>query len=780
MDDQNQQSWLEENKAVLMILGVFVIIAVVIILIFVAIRITGQQKNSAPAPAPIVVTGTPTSSVSVLPGIGEAQNANSTTSIELAAEQAQKASFGDFYHPTSTLIFVSSTKLFLPLNAKTDVANYYDVNRKISLDSGLNSLGNNGFAVLDNPFPSDADNFFSAYFALDNRQIPTLITSDFLLYYYQNVLKLAYQNLESSVFYDNLWAADQRLYQTAKQRYENYLHSQAKVNDVALEAARLELAYFATALSLLAPNDGQISSASGLSSGAGFSTAEASQYSIQLPAYLQNDVGAEVNLIHAGTGIAKSPVLLYPRDYSVFSVPNSFKNNARLNNFYLASKWLNSVFPLYYRSAACPNCLLDVDDWRINFSAAFLISADLAADHSLQNRWAKIYKLQSFFSGLRGDLNYLYYEQVFNAAFAGKSDITEILQGAPSDNDKNLTSLQDKLAAIDFSALVGGFSKTATSTKPLLGFKMLTDFYWPDNYIFGQLTYPAVGKFLGSFQTGSGIATACRIPALDGFYRCVGSANDILNLISPISTSSNNYFSGNSYYAGYFNQAEVLQKMLGNFSINSWHTSAYWANLDIAGKFLRAPEIGKVTVMKSLAWKNKNLNTVLASWANEELPPDIFAPYQAQKSSGFGSASSDNIYPLYGYIEPNLTLDRELIYNTQMIIQMLSLLNVSDGENTVLTDLKAMQKNLSDAGTIIAKELRDQDLSDEDFSFISNFSHAFSVSAAGAKKFYINPQTIGGPLSENLSGIKLLVYSFARNGQKFFAVGPIFNWQENR
>jgi len=381
---------------------------------------------------------------------------------------------------------------------------------------------------------------------------------------------------------------------------------------------------------------------------------------------------------------------------------------------------------------------------------------------------------------LRGDLNYLYYEQVFNAAFAGKSDITEILQGAPSDNDKNLTSLQDKLAAIDFSALVGGFSKTATSTKPLLGFKMLTDFYWPDNYIFGQLTYPAVGKFLGSFQTGSGIATACRIPALDGFYRCVGSANDILNLISPISTSSNNYFSGNSYYAGYFNKAEVLQKMLGNFSINSWHTSAYWANLDIAGKFLRAPEIGKVTVMKSLAWKNKNLNTVLASWANEELPPDIFAPYQAQKSSGFGSASSDNIYPLYGYIEPNLTLDRELIYNTQMIIQMLSLLNVSDGENTVLTDLKAMQKNLSDAGTIIAKELRDQDLSDEDFSCISNFSHAFSVSAAGAKKFYINPQTIGGPLSENLSGIKLLVYSFARNGQKFFAVGPIFNWQENR
>jgi hypothetical protein len=781
MDEQNQQSWLEENKTVLMILGVFVIITLVIILIFIAIRIIGQPKTpaSAPVSAPVVASSTPVSSTSVLP-IGVAQTDNSTTSIDLAEQQAQKSSFGDFYHPTSTPIFVSSTNFSLPQNVKTDVANYYDVNRKLSLDAGLNSLNSNGFTILDNPFGADADNFFSMYSALDSKQVPAMITSDFLIYYYQNTLKIAYQNLESSVFYDNLWTADQRLYQLAKQRYENYLHDQGTVNDVALEASRLELAYFATALSLLATTDGQISSQSGLSDGAGFSTAEASQYSIQLPAYLQNDVGAEVSLIRGGSGVVKSPVLLFPRDYSTFAVPTAYKDNARLNNFYLASKWLNSVFPLYYRSAACPNCLLDVDDWRINFSAAFLISADLGADRNLQNRWAKIYKLQSFFSGLRGDLNYLYYEQVFKAAFADKSDITEILQGEPADNDKNLSLLQDKLAAIDFSALVGGFSKTDAFTKPQLGFKMLTDFYWPDNYIFGQLTYPAVGKFLGSTQAAGQVATACRIPGLDEFDRCAGSAYDILNLIHPLSTSSNNYFSGNSNYAGYFSQAGALQKMLGNFNVDSWHASAYWANLDIGGKFLRAPEIGKITVMKSAAWQNKNLNTVLAAWANEELPADIFSPYQVRGSIGLGSLNGGNIYPLYSYIEPNLTLDRELIFNTQMIIQMLSLLNVSDGENTVISDLKAMQKNLSDVETIMAEELRGQDLSDEDSAMISGLTHAFSVSAAGAKKFYITPLPAGSQLSENLSGIKLLIYSFARGGQKFFAVGPIFNWQEER
>jgi hypothetical protein len=781
MDNLEQESsWLEKNKAVFVVLGSFLILAIVIILVFLAMRMVNQPKTALPPVGPAATSSSavqPATSTVTLPAIGETEKNNTATGTAASEQLAEKASFGSFYHPTTSKITLNPANITLPLNVKTEVANFYDVDRKISLDKGLTSLNNNGFTVLDNPFSSEADDFFPMYASLNSRQVPTLITGDFLIYYYQNVLKLAYQEIEGTVFYDNLWAADQRLYQLAKQRYENELNQKGTATDVSLEASRLELAYFATALTLLAPTDNQISTANGLSGSANFSSTDASQFSIQLPAYLQDDVNAEVKLIRAANTSVKSPVLLYQRDYHTFAVPADFQSNARLNNFYLASRWLNSVFPLYYQGAACPACLLDHDDWRINLSSAFLISSDLSSDQDLQNRWAKIYKLQSFFSGLRGDLNYLNYEQVFNAAFPDKTDITQILQSVPTDNDSNLAQLQGKLAAIDFSALIGGLSKTATTTKPLLGFKMLTDSYWPDNYIFSQFTYPAVGKFLGTDAVAQKTATACRIPGQPGSYRCVASADDILNLIAPLANSGNDYFTANSNYQNYGQQALGVSKLLADFTVDSWHDSLYWTNWDISSKFLRAPESSKITVMDNFAWQDKDRQTALASWVNQELPSDIFLPYQSQDASRLNQTTG-NITPLYQYVEPDLTLSRELVFDSQMIIEMLSLLNVGDGENTVLTDLKTMEKNLSGTEAIIEKEMQNQTLTDQDYAFINDFTHAFSTGAEGGKNFKLQAVSGSGSLSESLSGVKLLVYSFILGNQKFFAVGPVFNYQE--
>jgi hypothetical protein len=774
-----QNSWLEKNKSVFIFLGIFLILAIVIVLIFLAIRISGQSKTNIHEPAPIVNPTPAATTTAVLPGFGGAGDGNNGADASSTERLAEKASFGAFYKPTSSQIILNPGNFNLPLNAKTEVNNYYDIDRKISLDAGLSSLNNNGFAILDNPLTGEADNFFQSYSALNEKQLPTLITGDFLIYYYQNVLKLAYQDVESSIFYDNLWAADWRLYQIAKQRYEYNLSRKDTVNDLALEATRLELAYFATALSLLAPTDRQISSAeSGLSGSSNFSPSEASQYSLQLPAYLQDDVVTEVNLIRAGNGSAKSPVLLYQRDYRIFSVPVSYQVSARLNNFYLASRWLNSVFPLYYRDASCPNCFLDKDDWRINFSAAFLVSSDLAGDQNLKNRWAKIYKFQSYFSGLRGDLNYLFYQDAFNSSFSGSANIADILQGKPADNDANLTLLQNKLAAVNFSALEGGLDKTGTTTRPRLGLKILTDAYRPDDYIFNQLTYPGVGKFLGDKNAAQQSATACGLPNQDGVYRCVSSAYDLLNLTYPLYDLANDYFKANANYIDYDRQALSLQKMLANFNVDSWHASAFWTTQDINNKFLHAPELAKVSVMKSQAWQNKNIQTAIAAWANEELPADAFVPFKSEDGSRLNQSGSS--MPLYLYVEPDLTLTRELIFNTRMIMQMLVLLKASDGENSALSNLKALEKNLTDVEAIIAKELQNQDLSDDDFTTIKSLSRIFSVKAAGAKSFSLTPGVGGRQLKENLAGVKLLVYTFLRGDRKFFALGPIFNWQESR
>jgi hypothetical protein len=779
MDIQEEESWLEKNKTVLIFLGVFLILAIVIILIFLVIHFINQPKNNTPPANIPQATSTVETPVSTLPAV-DGTNTNATTSngtvTELAAE---KINFGDYYLPTKEEFKVKAANLVLPLNVKTDVANYYDVNRKINLDAGLNSLNNNGFAVLDNPFQSDADNFYNTYDSLDSKGVPTLITGDFLIYYYQNILKAAYKNIESSVFYDNLWEVSKSLYQAANKRYEVNLAQKGIANDVALEGSRLEAAYFATALSLLAPTEDQLSNKGGLSATAQFNPTDAEQFSFQLPAYLTNDVGAELKLIRAAKETVKSPVLLYNRDYRNFSVPEAYKNNARLHNFYLASRWLNSVFPLNYKDKSCPDCLLDQDDWRINMFAAFIISGDLSADQELKNRWAKIYKIQSFFSGLQGDLSYLDYQNVLSDNFKGKK-IDEVLSGTQEEIDKNLASLKNGLLKINFAPIEGGFDKTATATKPVLGLKMLVDSYSPDNYIFGQLDYPNVGTFSGNKESGEQTALSCQLPDSKILYRCAAFANDIINLIYPLDRKVNNNFANNILYANYDAQAEKLHQQLANFSVNSWHNNNYWTTLDVAKKFLTAPAEEKPALMNSALWQKKDLNTAIAFWANGELPADIFAPHEDQAvANRLNQTSEESPYSAYKYIEPNLALSRELVYNASMIYEVLNLLGSSDGQNTVLNDLKSLQKNLASVESIIKKELQAEDLSAEDYTFINNFTRQFSVKEVG-DKILILPSPHGIKITENLTGVKYLFLVRQNGDKKLLVAGPIFNYREEK
>jgi len=779
------QSWLKKNKLVLVALGAFTVLAIVIVMVFFAIKMVNNSKNK-PEPEqnqPIVASSsenvpTPTTSpISSLPTSGEITTGSNGGTSSSTALAAQKIYFGDYYQPIKEEIQLNPPVFSLPLNVKTEVANYYDVYRKINLDAGLENLNSNGFAVLDNPFSSEADNFYKMYDLLEAKAVPTLITSDFLIYYYQNVLKLAYKDIESSVFYDNLWETNKRLYQTAKERYEKNLEQKGLINDISLEGSRLEAAYFATALILLAPTDEQITKDSGLSKTAGFSPAEAEVYSFQLPAYLSDDVGREIKLIREAKDIDKSPVLIYARDYKNFSIPEAYKNNARLNNFYLASVWLNSVFPLYYRDAACLNCLLDINDWRINMFTSFLIAEDFSANQELQNRWAKIYKLQSFFGGLRNDLNYLNYQDVLSANFGSDKKIGEILGGTSEEIDKNLFKLREKLSQIIFAPIEGGLDKTATDTKPMLGMKMLVSSYSPDNYIFGELTYPKVGLFLGSEKDAAGTATACNLRGQEGYYRCRSSAFDIANLIFPL--KNNSLFSLNTNYQDYGVRAGKLSSELASFTASSWHNHSYWTVLDIAGKMLSAPEKTKIVFMNNGAWQAKDLNTAIASWANAQLPADIFAPHESTDSIRLNQTGGENPYSAYKYIEPNLTLSRELLANTRMISEVLTLINVSNGGNNVLLDLKNLQKNLESTEAIIKKELQNEGLSEEDYIFTSNFVREFSVKETGNKILQL-PAAIGAGFKENLTGVKLLILAYQRGDKKLFVAGPVFNYREEK
>ncbi|MFH1662195.1 MAG: DUF3160 domain-containing protein [Candidatus Falkowbacteria bacterium] len=687
-------------------------------------------------------------------------NGNGGTDI-----RAENLTFADFYKKIEDDFTVNQSRIDFPINAKTDVSNYHAISRKIDLDDYLDDINSNGFSVFDNPFSGEADNFYDAYIELSKQEIPILLTSDFLIYYYQNILKDVFKEIESNVFYQDVWEINKTFYEIANAKYREKYKEVGITNDQILEAQRLEVAYFAVALELLKPKDNQINLDDAVVDSKKFSQEETLDFEFSLPAYLEDDVKKEIDLISKANNVEKSPVMLYETDYKKFLIPEEYKSNAKLNNYYLAINWIGSVFPLYYENNDCPDCLLDKDDWTVNMIAASFVANDFSLNQELKNKWAKIYKVISFFSGLRRDLTYLHYHDSLVELFGDDYKIEDIFSKDNESQEENLSKLQNKIASYEFLEIEGGINREDFLSRKDVGMRMLQELYSPDDYIFNKLTRPEVGEFLGNVDIKSN-TTSCNIDKK--YYRCKWISSDIVNLISPIS-ENDEYFTENTNYQGYKNQVSKLRNQLDNFNVDSWHNNNYWSMLDADRMFLDKNSEYRPIFIGNEAWKNKNINTILGAWVNLQLPADeLIVNLQKEGSSlSMSSAGSD-----YDLIEPDLVLINELISNSDMLSQMLLAIEVINDSDFTYGKLSKLTNELKDIKRIVEKELKGEILDYDDSQVISSISKQYIVSKSGAKVLDINGRV------ENISGIKMLIMVHNSGDKKVFSVGPIFNYKE--
>jgi hypothetical protein len=749
--------------------------AIIIFLVVAALLVKKYWFTPHPATSTATSTaGLASTTPATLPNLGPIQTATTTTATSSLADIAvEYLSFANFYTAPDNTLTPKINDFSLPVNVKIDVMNYYDISRKLSLDAGLDDLNNQGFTAINNPWPQQAPDFYSLYGSLSSNQIPVLITSDFILYNYQNILKKSFKDIEANVFYDNLWDINQTLYSAAKNRYEGRLAQIGNVNDSVLEGERLETAFFAVALELLKPTTNQVAFTSGQDTVGMFSKTESNRFYFVVPPYLRDDVLAEEKLIReASQSSAKSPVLLYQRNYRDFTVPVDYASDAKLNNFYLTTKWLNSVFPLNYKSKDCSNCLLDQADWRVNLTAASLLAQDFSLSPDLKNKWARIYKVMSFFKGLRDDLNYVNYRDSLSAVFGADYQITDLFDDHNKQADANLEKLRAKLLTYNFPEISGGLVKTDTATKPQLGFKMLAESYWPNTYIFSRLTAPAVGAYQGTTTQANLNVTAC-VKTDRTINRCNGLALDAINLVYPI--GANPYFQENTAYLNYGNAATNLRTQMAQSQIS--HLNNYWTTLSSLQAFLSMAKNNLPLVARSAAWQNKSLNTAAAAWVNLQLPLDNFV------STSLPGQSISNLVQLsqYSYVEPNLDLINELLANNNMLLGMFSALQLNTEVPVALQSIRNYSDNLTALRQIVQKELTGQALSADDNNLIADFTKQFTVAAADSntKKLTITLPTQKTALTEDLSQLKLLVLIHQEGANKVFSVGPIWSYQES-
>jgi hypothetical protein len=679
-------------------------------------------------------------------------------------------SFLDFYKKTNDNLDLKISNYNLPLNIKTEVTNYYDLSRRINLDSQIDSLNNNGFAIINNPFPKS--DFYSIYDELFKQQIPVLITSDFLIYYYQQVLKKTFKEVEENIFYNNLWEINYFLYEKAKIRYEESLRRVGNVNDRVLEAQRLAVAYFATSLELLKPTSGQINVNNEIGKTDLFSPFEANNYSFVLPSYLKVDVEKEVSLIRGYNVIAKSPVLLYERDYKNFIVPEEYKGQAKLNNFYLTSKWLSSNFPLYHKDQDCPQCDLDFDDWRVSFISSAFIARDIFDSAELKVSWARIYKTLAFFKGLRGDLTYVHYRDSLINSFGEDYKIEDVFADNNSSAVDNLYKFRNEILKYEFLDIEGGFDKGNINERDKMGVKMLTDFYWPNDYIFNQLSYPYVMEYRGLDVSKNNI-TACNIRKQIDKARCNGFSLDIIALINDRILAGNSYYLENSNYKNYQEELYFLKSQIEKLP-GIWHYNNYWKNLNIIKEYLNNDKRKMPVFAQNSSWVNKELSTAIGAWVNLQLPLDKLSVYQKYQSRAI--VLDEKFFWDYNYIEPNLDLVNEQLANVNMILDMFKLLRITNELRSVSNNLEELKSNLNKAKEIMIKELNSEDLSEDDLQFISMLSLEFKVDQAGAKNLKIEGEN--SAINYDISKAKLLILASLNKGKVSFSVGPIFSYNE--
>jgi len=749
--------FLTENKT-LIIGGVVALIIIAGIIWLVIGYINKNKKTIEPKITKTIEAVTSTSAV--LPT--ETSTTTSDTASSTISGELEKYNFADFYQEPAPVPEFSFKDYKLPLNVKIDALNYYDISRKISLDSGLDNLNNNGFSTLDNPATNDIKDFYSAYSWLSTKQVPLLITSDFLLHYHQNIVKQAFKDIEENVFYDNLWHISKILYESSKARYETRLSQIGNVNDQVLEGERLSMAYFAVTLKLLEPTDAQIDKTG--KDETKFSGSEASSLYFTVLPYLQSDAGQEITLIKAAKETKKSPVLLYNRNYTDFVVPAEYRRSAKLYNFYLASTWLNSVFPLVAKDKTCPTCLLDKEDERLSLIAATFITKDFSANQELKNRWALVYKLISYSKGLRDDLTYLNYDGEMKGLFGENYDPETIFAENNPEAAGNLDKLRAKLLALNFDSSQGALDKNQDKTR--LGFKLLSDYYYPNDYVFSHLTSDAMGNYNGEKASNTNYTICSKTKK-----RCNGFGLDIIGLITDKLSISSNWLE-NTNFSTYTEKFLALKNELKAAPI--WHNNNFWSVLGTVKTIFETNNGQMQAYANTTSWQQRLISTASAAWVDLQLPLEQLTLAGAPTKTGLSSDVSfnDNFY-----IEPNYVFVQKLIADNEMIYGMFDVMGVNKQVSSVSASLKEENSKLRQISDLIKKELNGEALSSDDQSFINVVAKEYQLVAAPSNQLYL--KTGDNHLYENI-GIKLMALVYQLNEGKYIAIGPIFSYEEKR
>lgn len=699
-----------------------------------------------------------------------------TEPINLSGITAENMDFVRYYLLNSLDIPLNAPQYNLPL--ETDqISNYNSFSQKIPPgDGALNLLKKNGFVVIDNPFNQREEDITQPYKVLKDNEVPIFITTDSLLHLYHIQFDETLRQIEEREFYDIIWEISRELLNDSLKYYES-------TDGDLKEASRRNVAYFAVGLSLLQPEPEQVcqSRYEWECTDAYFKKEDMERYSFEIPAFVRDDVEAELGLIKGHSRFSESPIFIYMEDYSQYVPRGHYTRSEKLKNYFRAFMWYGRMSMLLKGGE---DALIPAEDARIQTMGACLIASEFAENQELKSKWDRIYSVTAFYVGLSDDLGPYEYMEALNFVFGGSLDPDDL-------TEENIGRLKAKLAEYRSPEIYGGTGACVISPpftpeqadqclENTKGFRLMGQRFIPDSYMFTNLVGAYTDVYQGDEQPFTLVIDGAGRP-VRGFPRGL----DVMALLGSSRSRALLNELDDSNYKEYDRQYQQLEDEFNSFSAAEWNRNLYWAWLFALKPLLNEHGGGYPTFMQTEAWQDRELTTALASWAELRHDTILYAK-QSYTMAATAMPPLEEEKPVVGYVEPVPEFYNRLLALTRMTNDGLSDMDVLDGSARYrLENLEEILERLVD---ISSKELRGEELAQEDYDFIKNFGDNLDGVIADvddkAKKTTIiadvhTDGNTGQVLEEGVGYVDLIVVAYRLpDGRILIGAGPVMTYYE--
>ena len=522
------------------------------------------------------------------------------------------------------------------------------------LSEGLQQrLGETGVVVA----PGTVKEFFTVYEEARYANQPVFITSDSLLHVYHLLFDKILRTAERQYFIPLLRELNAALLIQAETQYESLQGSDWE------DTARRTVAFIGVASTLLDP-------------------------AVQVPAYAQDLVEAEIALVEGASGISLSPIfpgLEQGEDYTQYIARGHYTLSEDLTRYFKSMMWYGRM-----------TFRLKTDDPEVGKAET---RTALLLVHALKTTqvdgrpaldlWQDLYSPTAFMVGRSDDLTVLQYLDVIEAVYGPNTNLSSLIDEA---NLQTFIQAAYQLPPPQILGLV--IMDTDDIEETTKGLRFMGQRFVPDAYVFRQLIYRNVGTRDDPRSLPSGL----------DLFAAMGS-DRAYELLATL---------GETNYENYPEQMVKTQAWLSSLNADEWTETLYNAWLYNFYPLIEPTGDGYPAFMGSTAWLDKQLNTTLGSLA--ELKHDTILYAKQVYAELGGGPPPPPPEPPRGYVEPVPEFYARLAALTSMTRQGLDDRGLLDDLDRVSLDtLENLVRTLQ---TIAERELRGEPLSEDEYATI--------------------------------------------------------------